>query len=562
MKYRILSLLAFAGMFFSCCAVEETPSVESTICAVMENDDTRTSVTDEGFFTWSSGDQVWLHTTSGSVVGILSSGAGTPSAQFSFGAHFGEMTGKAVYPYNTGHSMSGNTLHVVMPASYDLGSSLENTNAAMYGVNVDGTIKFNHLAGVMRFTFKNVPAGANKFTITLDKKINGTFAADLTADYPIIEAEDSSSDADRTITLNFDALTEMSDICLNIPLPVGTYTTLDLGMYDDDTAIWTYSNTVTNTISRKTLKLMPTVTIGGTIGGEIEGNEPLGAPYIEFSPSGGKFDYSGGSGYADYVIYNARPNAELALSVYGDWITDVSSISSDSTEGRIYFLVEENNTQDVRYGDLMLNYAAAGINCSAKFYITQTCELSQIHLSSLFYNCNYASTTGEFSYAITNPRNSIDVEIESDSDWITGITDNDGVVTFTIAENNSRSDRSGIITIIYGSVSEEYRVSQSYEAPYIELSPLSGTFDYSGGSGYVDFVIHNVRQNAELKISAHGDWITDISRISSDSTEGRIYFLVEENNTQDVRYGDLYFEYSGYTFGNYNAKFYITQICK
>ena len=85
MKYRFILLLALAGMFISSCAVDEVPSGEGVIEAVMENEDTRTSVTDEGLFTWSSGDQVWLETTSGSVVGTLSSGAGTSSAQFSYG---------------------------------------------------------------------------------------------------------------------------------------------------------------------------------------------------------------------------------------------------------------------------------------------------------------------------------------------------------------------------------------------------------------------------------------------------------------------------------------------
>ena len=252
------------------------PSSEGVIHAEMENEDTRTAVTDEGTFTWSTGDQVWLHTTSGSVVGTLSSGAGTSSADLSFGSHFGEMTGKAVYPYNDGHSISDDVLTVVMPSTYDLGSSLNNTNAAMYGVNVGGTLRFNHLAGVMRFKFKNVPAGVNKFTITLDKKISGTFSADLTADYPVIEASATSAESEKTITLNFNALTTQSDISLYIPLPLGTYTSLKLSLYDDGQSVWTYSNTVTNTISRKTLKLMPLVSIGGSIGGDIEGGESDG----------------------------------------------------------------------------------------------------------------------------------------------------------------------------------------------------------------------------------------------------------------------------------------------
>ncbi|MBQ3607266.1 MAG: hypothetical protein II991_03115 [Bacteroidales bacterium] len=265
MKLRFFSIFALAGLLLSSCAVEEVPVTEHTILAVMEGDQTRTSVTDGGVFSWSAGDQVWLQTTNGSVVGTLSSGAGTSRASFSTGAFIGDLTGKAVYPYNASHSISGDELSFVLPASYDLGSNLTNTNAAMYGVDVDGTIRFNHLAGVMRFKFKDVPAGVNKFTITLDKKINGTFTADLAEEYPVIETSSASAASEKTITLNFIALTAKSDISIYVPLPIGTYNSLELGLYDDGQAVWTYSKSVTNTVSRKSLKLMPTVDIEGGV---------------------------------------------------------------------------------------------------------------------------------------------------------------------------------------------------------------------------------------------------------------------------------------------------------
>ena len=270
MNIKKLMMFALAVGALNSCAVDNLSLEEDYIHAIMENDDTRTTVTDEGSFTWSSGDQIWLHTTSGSVVGTLSSGAGTSSANFSFGSHFGEMTGKAVYPYNSDHSVDGNVLSVVLPASYELGSNLTNTNAAMFGVTIDGTLNFTHLAGVMRFVFKNVPAGTDKFKITLDKKINGTFTADLTQECPVLESEETSVDAEKTITFNFDALTSTSDIRLYVPLPLGTYKTLALELSAGNQSVWTYSNTVTNKINRKSLKLMPVVSMGGSIGGEIE----------------------------------------------------------------------------------------------------------------------------------------------------------------------------------------------------------------------------------------------------------------------------------------------------
>lgn len=271
MKLRFFSIFVLAGLLVSSCAVEEVPVTEHTILAVMEGDQTRTSVTDGGVFSWSAGDQVWLQTTNGSVAGTLSSGAGTSRASFSTGVFIGDLTGKAVYPYNAGYSISGDELSFVLPSSYDLGSNLTNTNAAMYGVDVDGTIRLNHLAGVMRFVFRNAPVGTDKFQITLDKKINGIFTADLAEALPVIETSAASSQSEKTVTLNFDALQSVSDICLYVPLPVGTYTTLGLGIWAGDKSLWSYSNTVTNKIDRKTLKLMPAVNMGISIDGDIEG---------------------------------------------------------------------------------------------------------------------------------------------------------------------------------------------------------------------------------------------------------------------------------------------------
>lgn len=315
MKLRFFPIFALAGLLLSSCAEEEVPVTEHTILAVMEGDQTRTSVTDEGVFSWSAGDQVWLQTTNGSVVGTLSSGAGTSSAEFTYGGFVGEMKGKAVYPYNDGHSISTEVLNFVLPASYDLGSSLTNTNAAMYGVNVGGTIKFNHLAGVMRFKFKDVPAGVNKFTITLDKKINGTFTANLAEEYPVIETSSASAASEKTITLNFIALTAKSDISIYVPLPIGTYNSLELGLYDDGQAVWTYSKSVTNTVSRKSLKLMPVVTLGGSVDGDIEGD-------IE----GGVVDLSE-NGTANCYIVSAAGSYKFS-TVKGNSSKSVGAVSS------------------------------------------------------------------------------------------------------------------------------------------------------------------------------------------------------------------------------------------
>ena len=336
MKLRFFSIFVLAGLLLSSCAVEEVPVTEHTILAVMEGDQTRTSVTDEGVFLWSAGDQVWLQTTNGSVVGTLSSGAGTSRASFSTGVFIGELTGKAVYPYNASHSISGDELSFVLPASYDLGSNLANTNAAMYGVDVDGTIRFNHLAGVMRFVFRNAPVGTDKFQITLDKKINGTFTANLLEALPVIETSAASSESEKTVTLNFDALESVSDISLYVPLPVGTYTTLGLELWAGDKSLWSYSNTVTNKIGRKTLKLMPAVNMGTSVEGDIEGGvadlSVNGTANSYIVSSAGSYKFSTVKGNSSESV-GAVSSAEVLWETFG---TDVTPNVGDLVKNAVY----------------------------------------------------------------------------------------------------------------------------------------------------------------------------------------------------------------------------------
>ena len=118
--YRFISLLILFPLFANCMQMEEVlqESAEYIVHAEMVNDETKTSVTDKGYFTWTENDQIWLHTTGGGVSAILRSGAGTADAQFAHGAYFGKMTGKAVYPYNDGHSISGNDLNIGLNAKH------------------------------------------------------------------------------------------------------------------------------------------------------------------------------------------------------------------------------------------------------------------------------------------------------------------------------------------------------------------------------------------------------------------------------------------------------------
>ena len=171
MKKVSLILLSASAFIFTNCTQQEIDAPINETCvlnAVMEDvGQTKSDATDEGIFTWSANDSIYVHTSTGFRAGTLVGKGGTTSASFTYTLIGDEKeTGYAVYPYNESHSITASEIKVTLPATYKLGSTLRNTNAIMLATpESDATVaddtqtnsyKFNHLAGVMRFKFKNV----------------------------------------------------------------------------------------------------------------------------------------------------------------------------------------------------------------------------------------------------------------------------------------------------------------------------------------------------------------------------------------------------------------------
>ena len=272
------------AVLLSSCINEVLPSEEphaQSIRAIMEDIETKTNVMDYGSFTWSEGDKIWMQTTGGAVSGTLSSGAGTADATFTYEPDAsGVLTGRAIYPYNGNHTATDSTLLVYLPSEYDLGADTRNTSAAMHAVISDGSLKFSHLAGVMRFKFRDVPAGTCQFKITADKRINGVFTADIRESYPVLQTDVTENDSEKTITFSFDARKEVSDLRIYVPLPTGTYESLQFELLSENgSTVWSYSKNVRNIIKRRSLLLMPTVTLSDPVNPIMSGSRNVIAGY-------------------------------------------------------------------------------------------------------------------------------------------------------------------------------------------------------------------------------------------------------------------------------------------
>lgn len=282
MRTKQFFALAMSVFLFANCTQKETdaPLTENTavVSATIENDDSKSTATDDGFFAWAEGDKIGIHTTDGGFLeGTLSGGVATPNGSFTY-SYIGEDTpatsGYAVYPHNDLHSISDGQLYYNIPSVFELGAVPSNTNAAMLAVPEKAkgnpvSYSFSHLAGVMRFVFKNAPAGTDRFTLSLGgQKINGTFSVSLNDEEPSISTGSAGTGEEMT-TLEFDALASTQDLTLFVPVPVGKYIGISASLYAGDKVLGSWgTENASNEVNRRSLKLMPPITFSSA-GGDI-----------------------------------------------------------------------------------------------------------------------------------------------------------------------------------------------------------------------------------------------------------------------------------------------------
>ena len=179
----------------------------------------------------------------------LQTGSGIGNATFG-GEVEGEIGGYAVYPYNKGHRISGDTLTYHLPSSYTYTKVDQKCVGVTDGITAENAINsanppmvarlsrnevggglsadFKHIGGVLRIKVDRFIATTDDYflTVTADRPICGDFKvnlANLSNDYtPSIsstDAPDSSNPDNNTVTINFRGVSGQSGV-FYIPLPV------------------------------------------------------------------------------------------------------------------------------------------------------------------------------------------------------------------------------------------------------------------------------------------------------------------------------------------------------
>lgn len=235
-RLSILSLLLALSAAVACTksGVNETPDdALSGSFECLDVQMTKAALGSENRLVWAANDKIAVHTSAGILPFELTDGAGKSMASFSGTLGLGEsIRGLVAYPFDRVYIQTPTIVAVDLPTTYEYGApfsygqTLEEILVLPCWANIiDNTFVLKHLGGYLIFQVTNVPANADRFEfkVTNDKRINGTFSSDLSAETPCINEVVSKDASDCTVTITFPASTVESTRCFYIPVPVGSY---------------------------------------------------------------------------------------------------------------------------------------------------------------------------------------------------------------------------------------------------------------------------------------------------------------------------------------------------
>jgi hypothetical protein len=169
---------------------------------------------------------------------------------------------------------------------------------------------------------------------------------------------------------------------------------------------------------------------------------------------------------------------------------------------------------------------------------------------------------GVLAYVLENAQEGVELQATADVDWITINSAADGVVAFTVAKNETNSQRGGNITLTYGEVSATAKVEQLFDG-------------YDPSVTYGVFSITEVRANAisndtwNLILFEHDPILGEMyTRITVKLPKANAQYITEgtysvaegtiiPNNSADTGSGS-YYRYNGNGLSIYDAELTIS----
>lgn len=181
---------------------------------------------------------------------------------------------------------------------------------------------------------------------------------------------------------------------------------------------------------------------------------------------------SSGAGYMNAVA-GTTTLASVGTSTFNQWpgMTDFTNQYTDVTIPMSNGVYSIKNNEPV---DITVHATANSLYCHSFTIIYQDATLPALDANDV--TLEYDATSGEISYQLVSPNGST-LEASSSDEWISNLEINttDSKVTFNTTEN-SGVKRNGTVTLTYGDISKNVKVTQNAQM-------FTVTYDANGGSG-------------------------------------------------------------------------------
>ena len=218
-------------------------------------------------------------------------------------------------------------------------------------------------------------------------------------------------------------------------------------------------------------------------------------------------------GTIEFNLENAIAGVEVEAKANASWISNVSV--KDNT---IEFVVAAN-TGAAREAKITATYGMLELKVTVK-QAAYVAPAPVLEITSTPEPFAFEGGEGVLAYVLENAVEGVELQATADVEWITFTSVADGVVTFTVAKNETDTQRSGNITLTYGEVSATAKVEQLFEG-------------YDPNINYSTFTV--IESWAELKQEGKQWNITFVEEVElMGECQTVISFYMDEANAQRV----------------------------
>lgn len=235
--------------------------------------------------------------------------------------------------------------------------------------------------------------------------------------------------------------------------------------------------------------------------------------------------YSIGAEGGDISI-SFRTNLTYSVSTDASWLSEVTKTKAIETKS-VTLRAAENTSFEARSATVTVKAGSLSVNMTVK----QDGRSAQIDINTTSYEI--ADAGGDVS---VNVSSNVDYSVDISADWISRKSSASGSEVFSVAANESSSERSGSITFSYGSVSKTITIKQAAaeipEEDTLENGDKS-TYNVAAGGQNITVV---VRSNVDYKVEVSDSWISQTK--TKAVQEDRLIFAVAAN-TGAARTGSI-----------------------